>query len=80
MNEFDQLKDPEVIDFRRNVLSMCKTVVEDREARGKMEHAVYVYPPNLEVSEELPKHVFQRLDKGTCPVVLTHSYRNVCDR
>ncbi|PIK49264.1 putative phosphatidylinositol 4,5-bisphosphate 3-kinase catalytic subunit alpha isoform [Apostichopus japonicus] len=64
VNEFDQLKDPEVIDFRRNVLSMCKTVVEDREARGKMEHAVYVYPPNLEVSEELPKHVFQRLDKG----------------
>ena len=64
--EFDQVKDPEVIDFRRNILQLCKEIVEERESQGKMEHALYVYPPNLEMSAELPKHIMQKLDRGNC--------------
>ena len=48
--EFDQVKDPEVIDFRRNILQLCKEVVDERENLGKLEHALYVYPPNLEMN------------------------------
>ena len=62
--EFDQVKDPEVIDFRRNILQLCKEVVDERENLGKLEHALYVYPPNLEMNPELPKHIMQKLDRG----------------
>ena len=64
ITEFDSMKDPEVIDFRRNILTLCKEVVEEREIQGKTEHAMYVYPPNIYISPELPKHIMQKLDRG----------------
>lgn len=62
--EFDLVKDPEVQDFRRNILNVCKDAVELRDANGPHSRALYVYPPNVESSPELPKHIFGKLDKG----------------
>lgn len=62
--EFDLVKDPEVQDFRRNILNVCKDSVELRDANGPHSRALYVYPPNVESSPELPKHIFGKLDKG----------------
>ncbi|XP_033641996.1 phosphatidylinositol 4,5-bisphosphate 3-kinase catalytic subunit alpha isoform-like [Asterias rubens] len=70
INEFDSMKDPEVIDFRRNILTLCKEVVEEREIQGKTEHAMYVYPPNIYISPELPKHIMQKLDRGRVTVCI----------
>lgn len=62
--EFDLVKDPEVQDFRRNILNVCKDSVELRDASGPHSRALYVYPPNVESSQELPKHIYSKLDKG----------------
>ena len=63
--EFDLVKDPEVQDFRRNILNVCKEAVDLRDTNGPHSRALYVYPPNVETSTELPKHIFNKLDKGT---------------
>lgn len=62
--EFDMVKDPEVQDFRRNILNVCKEAVDLRDANAPHSRALYVYPPNVESSAELPKHIYNKLDKG----------------
>lgn len=62
--EFELLKDAEVQDFRRNILSVCREAVEEREGGGAHTQALYVYPPNLESSPDLPQHICSKLDKG----------------
>lgn len=62
--EFELVKDPEVQEFRRNILSVCREAVESRGAAGPQSQALYVYPPNVESSPELPKHIYSKLDKG----------------
>uniref|UniRef100_A0A672M7M7 Phosphatidylinositol 4,5-bisphosphate 3-kinase catalytic subunit alpha isoform-like n=1 Tax=Sinocyclocheilus grahami TaxID=75366 RepID=A0A672M7M7_SINGR len=62
--EFELVKDPEVQDFRRNILSVCREAVEEREGGGAHTQALYVYPPNVESSAELPQHIYSKLDKG----------------
>lgn len=66
--EFDLVKDPEVQDFRRNILNVCKDSVELRDAGGPHSRALYVYPPNVESTQELPKHIYSKLDKGRQPL------------
>ncbi len=62
--EFELVKDPEVQDFRRNILSVCREAVEEREGGGAHTQALYVYPPNVESSADLPQHIYSKLDKG----------------
>ena len=62
--EFDLVKDSEVQDFRRNILNVCKDAVDLRDTNGPHSRALYVYPPNVESGVELPKHIFNKLDKG----------------
>uniref|UniRef100_A0A8C6T651 Phosphatidylinositol-4,5-bisphosphate 3-kinase catalytic subunit alpha n=1 Tax=Neogobius melanostomus TaxID=47308 RepID=A0A8C6T651_9GOBI len=62
--EFELVKDSEVQDFRRNILNVCKDSVELRDSSGPHSRALYVYPPNVESSQELPKHIYSKLDKG----------------
>lgn len=64
--EFELVKDPEVQDFRRNILSVCREAVEEREGGGAHTQALYVYPPNVESSPDLPQHIYSKLDKGAC--------------
>lgn len=62
--EFDLVKDSEVQDFRRNILNVCKEAVDLRDSNGPHSRALYVYPPNVESSAELPRHIYNKLDKG----------------
>lgn len=71
--EFDLVKDPEVQDFRRNILNVCKDSVELRDASGPHSRALYVYPPNVESTQELPKHIYSKLDKGTWRLLTNES-------
>ncbi|XP_054624028.1 phosphatidylinositol 4,5-bisphosphate 3-kinase catalytic subunit alpha isoform isoform X2 [Dunckerocampus dactyliophorus] len=68
--EFDLVKDPEVQDFRRNILNVCKDAVDLRDCNGPHSRALYVYPPNVESSAELPRHIYNKLDKGQIIVVI----------
>lgn len=62
--EFEMLKDPEVQDFRRSILSVCREAMEEREGGGAHSQALYVYPPNVESGPQLPQHIYSKLDKG----------------
>lgn len=53
-------------DFRRNILNVCKEAVDFRDCNGPHSRALYVYPPNVESSPELPRHIYNKLDKGKC--------------
>lgn len=68
--EFEMLKDAEVQEFRRSILSVCREAVEEREAGGALTQALYVYPPNVESSPDLPLHLYQRLDQGRLIVTI----------
>nr|XP_033780829.1 phosphatidylinositol 4,5-bisphosphate 3-kinase catalytic subunit alpha isoform-like isoform X4 [Geotrypetes seraphini] len=68
--EFEMVKDPEVQEFRRNILSVCKEALDLREASGPHSQALYVYPPNVESTPELPKHIYNKLDKGLIIVTI----------
>ncbi|XP_042369664.1 phosphatidylinositol 4,5-bisphosphate 3-kinase catalytic subunit alpha isoform-like, partial [Plectropomus leopardus] len=61
--EFEMMKDPEVQDFRRSILSVCREAMEEREGGGAHSQALYVYPPNVESSPQLPPHIYSKLDK-----------------
>ncbi|XP_029436299.1 phosphatidylinositol 4,5-bisphosphate 3-kinase catalytic subunit alpha isoform-like isoform X3 [Rhinatrema bivittatum] len=68
--EFEMVKDPEVQEFRRNILSVCKEALDLREASGPHSQALYVYPPNVESTPDLPKHIYNKLDKGLIIVTI----------
>ncbi|XP_078063241.1 LOW QUALITY PROTEIN: phosphatidylinositol 4,5-bisphosphate 3-kinase catalytic subunit alpha isoform-like, partial [Mustelus asterias] len=68
--EFELVKDSEVQDFRRNILSVCKEAVELRDANGPQSQSLYVYPPNVESTADLPKHIYNKLDKGRIIVTI----------
>ena len=63
INEFNEMKDLEVMTFRRNILDVCKSSIEKRQRRGKASQALYVYPPDLESSPTLPSHLQDKSEK-----------------
>ncbi|XP_045163414.2 phosphatidylinositol 4,5-bisphosphate 3-kinase catalytic subunit alpha isoform-like [Mercenaria mercenaria] len=63
VNEFNEMKELEVMTFRRNILKVCKEAVEDRKRNGKHSLALYTYPPDVESSAKLPSHLEQKLQQ-----------------
>ncbi|KAK3090339.1 hypothetical protein FSP39_011033 [Pinctada imbricata] len=64
-SDFDEMKDIEVMTFRRNILETCRSATEERQRKGHHSLACYVYPPDVETSEILPIHLQEKLTKQT---------------
>ena len=64
VNEFNEIKDLEMMTFRRNMLQVCKDVTEERDNQGPFNQAMYVYPPDVENSPDLPVHLQQKVNEG----------------
>ncbi|CAG5126160.1 unnamed protein product, partial [Candidula unifasciata] len=60
VSEFNENKDLEVITFRRNILQLCKEIVDKRDQSGDHARALYFYPPDIS-SDELPPHLQEKL-------------------
>ncbi|GAB6018709.1 Phosphatidylinositol 4,5-bisphosphate 3-kinase catalytic subunit alpha isoform [Chamberlinius hualienensis] len=76
VHELNEMKDPEVVEFRRSVLQVCKETVEKREDEVLFKKALYFYPPEVESSTHLPSNVERKLDKGliiVCVWVLSNN-------
>lgn len=69
INEFNEMKDLEVMTFRRNILDICKNAIEDRQRRGKASEALYAYPPDIESSPILPSHLQTKIKEMKNDVV-----------
>ncbi len=61
VHEFDDMKDPEVFEFRRSVLDICLEAVDKRDERGKESQVKYAYPPEIENRPELPAGMRKKL-------------------
>ncbi|RWS15774.1 Phosphatidylinositol-4:5-bisphosphate 3-kinase catalytic subunit alpha-like isoform [Dinothrombium tinctorium] len=57
INEIENKKEPEIVEFRRNVLSLCKSVVEERESLSNEQKLYYAFPPELEPDYESEREV-----------------------
>lgn len=66
-SDFDDMKDLEVMTFRRTALDMCRNALEQRQITSKQSAALYAYPPDLESHVDLPPHLKKKLEKnGSC--------------
>ena len=61
VNEFNEIKDLEVMTFRRSILNECKQAISQRDAQGPMSQALYVFPPDVHSSDDIPPHLYDRL-------------------
>ncbi|XP_070560385.1 phosphatidylinositol 4,5-bisphosphate 3-kinase catalytic subunit beta isoform-like [Ptychodera flava] len=57
LHEFDAIKDPEVDDFRKNMRFLAEQIAIERSTQTWEERAMYLYPPEIEPSVELPEHI-----------------------
>uniref|UniRef100_T1J0V3 Phosphatidylinositol-4,5-bisphosphate 3-kinase n=1 Tax=Strigamia maritima TaxID=126957 RepID=T1J0V3_STRMM len=64
VHEFEEMKDLEVQDFRRNILNVCREALEKRDSRGPLSQALHVYPPQIENSELLSLTPETKLEMG----------------
>jgi len=63
-------KNTEVMEFRKNILVVCKTAVEERDKNGKESQALYEHPPEIEPYPELPKGLLEKLEKETIYIAI----------
>ena len=64
VHEFDEMKDSEVQDFRRNIMQVCKECMELRDLGGMETQALFAYPPEVESKSTLPASIERKLDRG----------------
>jgi len=57
VNEMDDIKQLEVVTFRRRILDVCSAALDQRNQNLPLYH----FPPNLESSLDPPEHVKQVL-------------------
>ena len=63
-------RDTEEVLFRHNINKFCRSIVEEREAKGVEELAYYYYPPDVFPNSQIPTHIFETLKKGSSVFVL----------
>lgn len=65
VNEFQEIKSQnlEVMTFQRNMMSICKDIVQDRESLPTS-RAKYAYSSDIVTSLELPQAIRQRIQNG----------------
>lgn len=65
VHEYDEMKDHEVQDFRRNIMQVCKECVELRDLHGLETQAKFAYPADaVESKNGLPESIEKKLDRG----------------
>jgi phosphatidylinositol-4,5-bisphosphate 3-kinase len=63
VNDFDENKDLEVMTFRRNTMVTCKKIIDEREVNGAQGIALYIYPPDIHSTPQLPSHIMTAIEK-----------------
>lgn len=62
VNEVNDIKQLEVITFRRQILDVCQEAVTERsEGDDMIRLGMYKYPPNIESKPDPPEHVSQAI-------------------
>ncbi|XP_054159781.1 phosphatidylinositol 4,5-bisphosphate 3-kinase catalytic subunit alpha isoform-like [Oppia nitens] len=51
INQLDSVRNAEIVEFRRNVQTLCKRIVDDREQLTANEKLFYAFPPELDETD-----------------------------
>lgn len=61
LKEFENVRDPEITDFRVSMIEKCQQAIELRNQFGWEDMVWYCYPPDIESSTELSQLLTERL-------------------
>ena len=56
-------QDPEVMEFRKNIMSVGKAAVEERDKDGKESQALYAFPPEIAATSQLPRSLEEKFTR-----------------
>ncbi|XP_065319606.1 phosphatidylinositol 4,5-bisphosphate 3-kinase catalytic subunit alpha isoform-like isoform X2 [Gordionus sp. m RMFG-2023] len=62
VSKLDKLKDPDIPEYRWNILNYCKDVAKYRDSRGLYYSALYIYPPDYTEEKSIPAYLRKYLD------------------
>ena len=61
LDEFHDMNNLEVDEFRKNYRKFVEEIANERKQLDWQGRAMYAFPPEIEVSDEVPKHVKEKL-------------------
>ena len=70
---------PEVLEFRKNIMMVCKGAVEERDRDGKRSLALYAFPPEL-AGPDLPRSLEEKLEDESNIVISIWGLSPSCEK
>ncbi len=70
IQEFDEIKEAEVIECRRDMFRFVLDCYTERNSRGAESQAIYKFPPEIENSPQLPSSMEDKLEKGSIMIAV----------
>ena len=69
-HDFDEIKDPEVIEYRRDIFHFAAKCFHQRNIDGCKSQALYKFPPEIEDRPHLPAAMEAKLEKGNIRIAI----------
>ena len=70
---------PEVLEFRKNIMMVCKGAVEERDRDGKRSQALYAFPPEV-AGTDLPRSLKEKLEDESNIVISIWRLSPSCEK
>ena len=70
---------PEVLEFRQNIMMVCKGTVEERDRDGKRSLALYAFPPEV-AGTDLPRSLKEKLEDESNIVISIWRLSPSCEK
>ena len=70
---------PEVLEFRKNIMMVCKGAVEERDRDGKRSQALYAFPPEV-AGTDLPRSLKEKLENESNIVISIWRLSPSCEK
>ena len=82
VHELDEMmkSNPEVLEFRKNIMMVCKGAVEERDRDGKKSQAMYAFPPEIFPSRDLPRSLREKLENDRNIVISIWRLSPSCEK
>eukprot|EP00093_Oithona_nana_P011343 11343.XXX_552124_548884_1 [CDS] Oithona nana genome sequencing. len=69
-HDFDEIKDAEVIEYRRDIFHFAAKCFQTRNNDGCKSQALYKFPPEIEDQPQLPTAMNAKLEKGNIRIAI----------
>ncbi|XP_064610271.1 phosphatidylinositol 4,5-bisphosphate 3-kinase catalytic subunit delta isoform-like [Liolophura sinensis] len=76
LSGLDDVPNSEVADFRQNMGKYCQDIVRQRNWQGRENRLLYLFPPSLRNTAQLPEHLQSRLSNHAFVIVVRFQCKN----